>query len=35
MEERFGLWDGLSIVCLPLAIIFFLLVLIVAPLVVR
>jgi hypothetical protein len=35
MEERFGLWDGISIVCLPLAIIFFLLVLITAPFTVR
>ena len=31
MDERFGLWDGISIVAMPLAIIFFLLVLVTAP----
>jgi hypothetical protein len=31
MDERFGLWDGISIVALPLAIIFFLIVLITVP----
>lgn len=34
MDEHFGLWDGLSIVALPLAIVFFLLVLVTAPLMV-